>query len=69
MRWQVKGCPRCGSKRVVYEIEGQIRFRISEAGYIQIESTPEELIEVVEDELSENGAHAYCDRCGLMFKG
>lgn len=69
MRWQIKRCPRCDSKQVVYGIEGQIQFRITDAGCIQIESTPEELIEVVENELSEDGAYAYCEKCGWIFKG
>lgn len=69
MRWQVKRCPRCDSKKVVYEVEGQIRFRITDAGFVQIESTPEELVEIVDDTLSEDGAMGYCEKCGLMFKG
>lgn len=67
LRWQIKRCPRCDSKKVVYEIEGTIRFRITDAGYVQIESTPEELIDTVDDSLSEEGAMGYCEKCGLMF--
>lgn len=69
MRWQVKRCPRCDSKKVVYEVEGQIRFRITDAGFVQIESTPEELVETVDDILFEDGAMGYCEKCGLTFKG
>ena len=68
MRWQVKFCPRCHSRKILYEVDGRIQFRIADDGHVQIDSTPDDLVEVVEVELNENGATGYCEKCGLTFK-
>lgn len=69
MLWKIKGCPRCGSTDVLFSVEGEIQFRIDTDGEVRIISSPDDLREIVEDELSEYGADAHCEKCGLVFRG
>ena len=69
MFWKKKSCPRCGNNNITFEVEGKICFQINSEGQVEIVSTPDDLVEVVETELSEYGAWGYCDKCGYTFKG
>ena len=69
MVWKKKSCPRCGNNKITFEVEGKICFQIDSEGQVDIVSTPDDLVEVVETELSEYGAWGYCDKCGYTFKG